>query len=188
MLDEKANSEYHKTKFRLRWYGLPSANDGKIPAFFEIKQKIGIQRRKVRKAVDVSAIALQPGAEGWHEFEALAEQASELGWSPVDMLFPMIVVRYDRFRFVEPRSGAQIAVDTHIHFTGINPRFFPGSGPRVLRHGVLEIKSATGEIPRTLWAIKSRVNVRDSFSKYEECWKMYDTFSYRRGLLSSRPS
>ena len=98
----------------------------------------------------------------------------------------MIAIRYSRHRFTEPESGARISLDTNIQFTKVNNLFFPDLGPRTLRHSVLEIKSDTGELPASFDFIKSRINTRDSFSKYEECWNLYSDISYRRELTSSR--
>ncbi len=186
LLDQKVDSEYHKNKLRLRWYGMPSGSTSTVSSYLEIKQKKGVQRFKARKRFEVPTNLLVPGRESFGELTAFADHVSELGWSPVGALFPMIVIRYHRHRFTEPVSGARISLDSRIKYTRVNGIFFPETGPRTLRHGVLEIKSDTGEIPPGMMAIKSRVNTRDSFSKYEECWSMYASTSYRRELTSSR--
>lgn len=186
LLNQKVNSEYHKSKLRLRWYGTPTESCPTVSAYLEIKQKEGVQRSKVRKLFMVGADLLLPGRESLGELAGFADHASELGWSPVGAVFPMIVIRFLRHRFTEPVSGARISLDSRITYSRVNGVFFPETGPRTLRYGVLEIKSETGRIPPGLMAIKSRVNTRDSFSKYEECWNLYASTSYRRELTSSR--
>ena len=186
LLGQKVDSDYHKNKLRLRWYGMPTMSAGSTPAYLEVKQKTGAQRSKTRKQLDVPVKLLMPGKESLNELSALADHVGDLGWFPSAALFPMIVIRYFRHRFTEPASGARIALDSRIQYTRVNSIFFPETPPRMLRHGVLEIKSDTGGIPPQLLPIKSRVNTRDSFSKYEECWNMYASSTYRRELTSSR--
>ena len=186
LLDQKVDSEYHKNKVRLRWYGLPDADDPDVTAYLEIKQKQGVQRRKNRRSFDIPAQLIQPGREVFGELDFLTRHVAELGWTPPDALFPMIVIRYHRHRFTDPVTGARISLDTDIRYTRVNPVFFPDKEPRTLRHSVLEIKNPSGEFPASLMALRSRVNTRDSFSKYEECWQMYSSIAYRRDLTSSR--
>ena len=186
LLDQKVDSEFNKNKVRLRWYGMPSEPTATISAYLEIKQKKGVQRIKTRKRFDLPTNFLVPGKESLHELTAFADHVSDLGWPPVEALFPMIVIRYHRHRFTDPVSGARISLDSGIRYTRVNGVFFPETEPRTLRHGVLEIKSSSGEIQSSIMPIKSRVNTRDSFSKYEECWNMYANTTYRRDLTSSR--
>lgn len=186
LLDQKVDSEYHKNKVRLRWYGMPDESTDTVSAYLEIKQKKGVQRFKVRKQFEVPTSFLMPGREVMGELTGFADHVSDLGFSPIGALFPMIVIRYHRHRFTEPESGARISLDSRIKYTRVNGIFFPETGPRTLRHSVLEVKSDTGEIPRGMMAIKNRINTRDSFSKYEECWNMYASTFYRRELTSSR--
>ena len=186
LLDQKVDSEFHKNKLRLRWYGMPSDISSKVPAYLEIKQKKGVQRVKTRKEFEVPTNLLMPGKESLRQLAVFAKHVGDLGWTPAGALFPMIVIRYFRHRFTEPVSGARISLDSGIRYTRVNGIFFPETEPRTLRHGVLEIKSTTGEIPPGLMTLKSRVNTRDSFSKYEECWNMYASTTYRRELTSSR--
>jgi len=186
LLSQKVESEYHKNKVRLRWYGMPDESVSAVPAYLEIKQKKGVQRIKTRKQFDVPTSLLMPGKERFSRLATYAKYVGDLGWTPVGALFPMIVVRYYRYRFTDQMTGARISLDSNIKYTSVNGIFFPEAEPRTLRHGVLEIKSETGEIPRSIIAIKSRINTRDSFSKYEECWQMYASTTYRRELTSSR--
>lgn len=186
MLRQKLDSNYLKTKLRLRWYGSPSASETPVTAYLEIKGKEGVRRRKVRKKVSLAAAAVQPGKESFTDIQQFANSAYELDWIPNAAVFPMIVIRYYRHRFSEPLSGARISLDSEIQYSNVNPHFFPATGSRKLKHCVLEIKSDAGGMPPALASIKSRVNIRDSFSKYEECWSLYGNVAYRRELTSSR--
>ena len=92
----------------------------------------------------------------------------------------MIMIHYQRYRFCEPESSARVSLDSGITYTWVNRHFFSETGPRTLRHGVLEVKSATGDLPRSFFALRPFVNKRDSFSKYEECWQLHADPFYRR--------
>lgn len=186
LLGQKADSDFRKNKVRLRWYGNPTEVHGPVTAYLEIKQKDGVQRSKVRKRFEVDSELLLPGKESLQQLTGYVDSLSEMGWAHFGALFPMIVIRYHRHRFTDSVSGARIALDRGIGFTKVNSIFFPDHGPRTLNDGVLEIKSSTGEIPRGMMPVKNRINMRDSFSKYEECWNMYSDISYRRELTSLR--
>ena len=49
---EKVNSDFFKTKFRVRWYetkeGRPYSDDNQVPVFLEKKMKVGAKRLKRR--------------------------------------------------------------------------------------------------------------------------------------------
>ena len=186
LLDQKVSSEFLKSKLRLRWYGRPEGKGLNVPAYLEFKKKEGAQRSKTRKKFEVRSDWLLPGRESFRDLARYSDFAAELTRTLPTAIFPMIVIRYFRHRFTDPATGARISLDSGISYTRVNGIFFPETGPRMLRHGVLEIKSETGEIPRTIMAIKSRVNTRDSFSKYAECWGLYSSTSYKRQLTSSR--
>ena len=54
---EKLNSDYIKTKLRLRWYAdLARLDDAdEVPCFFEVKRKVGATRQKQRVALALPA-------------------------------------------------------------------------------------------------------------------------------------
>jgi hypothetical protein len=154
LLSQKESSDYLKTKIRLRWYGRSARSEGEtgIRAFLERKSKKGTVRCKPRIEVQVPEVMLREGSEDMEGVaravaEPLRELAPDLGF-----LFPMIVIRYRRARFVEPFSAARISLDGAIRFSAVNGRFFPATAARMLTHGVLEVKNADGQLPSTLLA------------------------------------
>jgi hypothetical protein len=182
-LGEKVNSDYLKTKVRLRWYGevRDADPDLQVEGFIETKNKVGVRGEKTRQSVTVPARDLLVASNGCAGIQQVFETA---GGGATDgslgRLFPMIAIGFQRDRFVEPISGSRISLDTRIGFTWVNPAFFPPSGPRTHRQGVLEVKNQTGALPETFSGIRHRLNKRDSFSKYEECWQLYADPFYRR--------
>lgn len=183
-LGEKVNSDYLKTKVRVRWYS--GIEDGNLPdtvnAYMERKEKVGYRRKKERKPLLIPSSILRERHENYEELATLVEKVRFDDWLPPSHLFPMITIRYTRYRFVDPRQRARLSLDSRICFSSVNPLFFPNRGPRMLREGVLEIKSEDGNLPSALNPIRDRLNTRDSFSKYEECWQIHADINYRREL------
>jgi hypothetical protein len=185
-LGEKINSDYLKTKYRVRWYDNGSETDqgDVVRGFFEVKRKIGTTRSKSRIPVELSPTDVVEGHESYETFAKLARLVVEMGSPPERPIFPMIVIRYLRDRFVDAASGARIAFDREIAYSSVNKVFHSDPGPRRLDVAVLEVKSSDGRLPPSLRALISRLNARDSFSKYEECWKLSSSHLYRRQLRS----
>ena len=50
LLREKLDSDFLKTKVRLRWYGAIAGDPGGGRAFLEVKTRVGALRRKARSA------------------------------------------------------------------------------------------------------------------------------------------
>lgn len=184
LLSQKESSDYQKTKIRLRWYGssLLAGNGANIPAFMERKSKQGIFRHKPRIRVSVPANLLHEGKEDLDGIArivagALCELAPDL-----PALFPMIVIRYRRARFVDPFAAARLSLDGRIRFSAVNTRFFPRSSARMLVNGVLEVKSADGSLSPALMAARYFLFAKDSFSKYQECWQAHDDPLHQRSF------
>jgi len=188
-LQEKVNSDYLKTKVRLRWYSGVESGDlsGTVQAYMERKEKVGFRRRKERRQVLVPGEILRERQEDYGKLAMLAETTRFDDWLPPDHLFPMITIRYVRYRFVDPRQKARLSLDSRICFSSVNSLFFPDHGPRTLRLGVLEVKSESGDLPVALNPIRDRLNTRNSFSKYEECWQIHADVNYRREQKAQGP-
>ncbi len=169
-LYEKLNSDFLKTKFRLRWYRDLDGRFGTPGSFFEIKQRIGSARSKRRFEAPFDA--------SWLDGASLAEPAlartAELLRSHgvhAPPLVPVFVIRYERHRFLEPSSGLRINLDRRITVARSHPHL---TGPRfraALAQAVLEVKGAHAkELPRPLWPAL-RLGCRlGSFSKYATCY------------------
>ncbi len=171
-LQEKVGSDYRKEKLRLRWYGKPGPDDP-VRGFLEVKAKEGVRRRKTRVEFPLSGAWLQEGRERFEEFAAFASHAAEVGSSRRGPVFPMIVIRYRRARYLDPEAGSRISLDFDLRVTAVNRTFFPFRPILRLGRGVLEVKSESGRLPRAMWPMRSRVARRDAFSKYEAAWDAY---------------
>jgi hypothetical protein len=185
-LAEKVDSDYVKMKVRLRWYGKTLDLDPEqvVNAYLEVKIKNGSRRKKSRQPIEVRAGLLNNGAKSFDELMQFVLFARECGWVPCGQLFPALVIHYDRRRYRDPHDWASLALDSCITYSSVNPLLWPTTASRQLSVGVLEVKSETGALPRSLWSIRERFGMRDAFSKYEECWQMYTDPFYGRNFRS----
>jgi hypothetical protein len=164
-LAEKLNSDYLKSKVRLRWY---SDLDGQVAgtAFVEVKTRSGTRRAKVRVPAPYPAETIA----GWSLQDARLLALPNLlrahgipvgtGWQP------MLLLRYRRDRFVEPASLARISLDADIRAMAVNRRFVSTFDDTALGLAVLEIKGSADQLPTRLTPLL-RLGIRQrSFSKY----------------------
>ncbi len=171
LLGEKSDSHLFKTKVRLRWY---QDAGGKVPneaSFLELKYRYGSRRKKLRVATDLGA--------GWLsrarlDHPALRDAPLLLGsqqLAPPRGLHPMLVVRYQRHRFVDPSSGSRICLDTAIGPGRVNAQRVHRRNPAPLEDAVLEVKNQSGDLPAQLRPILRAGARLDSFSKYAACFE-----------------
>jgi hypothetical protein len=161
-LAEKSDSDYRKSKLRLRWY------DGGGPVFVELKRRVGTRRVKRR-----APLALR--GEGL----TLARLLAEGGPTPADLaralgeplaadLMPILHLRYRRERFVAP-DELRLCVDRELEVIAAT---WLAGGRRVpvrLPGGVLELKGKRRELPPALATLAAFGCRRGSFSKYAAC-------------------
>lgn len=170
--EEKANGDHLKMKVRLRWYGEDEALAPEVPAFLELKYRIGSARYKVRTEVQAPrSLLLETHYDhpDWADFLASfskeLDEPLSLGWTPV------VQISYDRERYVDAPSGSRVSIDWNICTPRVNTRVFPGAFPVQLDAMVCEFKNRFGRPP--LWSETMRnLGLRlTSFSKYGECMR-----------------
>lgn len=169
---EKRNSDYIKSKVRLRWYQNIEKNGEPfdVPCFVEMKRKTGVGRHKERKKILISSVRLCDDPFSDEELLRIPAVAYELDYIPPGLLIPMLLIQYDRRRYVDPHSGSRLAVDTNIRCVRANPAYISGLPPVHLALGVLEIKGEGRELPDSLNPISARLT-REAFSKYARCFE-----------------
>lgn len=163
LLSEKINSDYLKTKVRLRWY---SPTRGAANAFLEIKSRVGTLREKVRVETAVSAARAAELSLDHPALIQVLELAAPLGVPLPPRLLPAVFLRYERSRFVEPVSGSRISVDAEIEAVAGNPRLVGHAFHQRLPLAVVEVKGAGNDLPRALHGLIALGARRASFSKY----------------------
>lgn len=165
---EKRASFYLKSKIRLRWYGKTTQQGADVNCFLELKFKIGGTRRKDRFPMTMPAAALAKRNLNVAALNAIPAQLPGLGYSFEGALAPMVLVQYERRRFVHQASDTRVAVDTDICCPAVNQQFVPGMPPAFLEVCLLEIKGPGQTTPG--WAEPLRRHMwRHAFSKYATC-------------------
>lgn len=177
-LHEKINSDYLKTKLRVRWYRDPAEHSGPGAAFIELKSKVGAPRTKFRMKVPYSA---QWFAELPLENQQLLEIPQLLKSQGIFLehqVFPAFIVQYERYRFIEDISGARVCVDCNISAPKVNSYMLPESNPLPLQTAVLEIKGHLECLPNVLSQLTAFGCRKSSFSKYLACYQKIRRIAY----------
>jgi hypothetical protein len=171
LLDEKVNSDYLKTKVRVRWYATLKGDPSGSPVFVESKYRIGATRDKQRlvssrAASELSALPLSHPA--WLTLLGpLRTQAPDL---PAN-LAPVMRLQYGRWRFLD-RPGARITLDTDIAVIDVNPaRLQAPVRLGTLPVAVFEYKGTAPDLPRHLAPLARLGARRTAFSKYLVCYE-----------------
>jgi hypothetical protein len=170
LLAEKDNSDYLKTKVRVRWYSDPS---GRLPpgrAFLEIKRRVGNRREKHRIDTECDGGWLSSASLDDPAVVTLPERLRPAGLM-FPPLLPVLTVRYERYRFVEPASGVRVSVDTAIGAAGVSRRVSRRPPLGCLTTTVLEIKGLSTGLPDTLRPLAGMGVRKGSFSKYLACFE-----------------
>jgi hypothetical protein len=165
LLSEKINSDFLKTKVRLRWYSTPPIHGG-TGTFLEIKSRVGTLRRKVRVETPFRQDALRAISLEDPRLIAVLELTRPLGVPVPSRLMPALLLRYERRRFVDPFSGSRISVDTDVEALAGNPRLLGHTFRVRLPQAVVEAKGADEALPRILDPLIRLGARRESFSKY----------------------
>ena len=166
-LQEKVNSDYLKTKVRIRWYTALDTSDNSASSWLEVKQKTGAVRQKHRiclpysgqwfREIPLHDVALRTLPEHFLLPQGIACQA----------MLPVYALRYDRYRFYDRITRARMCVDSQLAVFKINRQLFQAVPPLSIQDAVLELKGSGNVIPPSLrhlismgWCMKT------SYSKY----------------------
>jgi hypothetical protein len=163
---EKVNSDYLKTKLRVRWYadpGAPPAGD----AVIEVKRRIGDRRAKTRIPLARSAADLSTRSLDDPIWSDLLTHLLCAGVPLAARWRPALMLSYRRRRFLDAASGMRISCDS-----ALRGRALPGSmavapSGDPLDVGVIECKGpGADELPRNLGSIVKLGAWAAAFSKY----------------------
>ncbi|MDH3378406.1 MAG: VTC domain-containing protein [Gammaproteobacteria bacterium] len=170
-LREKRDSDYLKTKVRLRWYEQTDA-DTETPdlSHMEIKYRIGSKRKKIRVPTIFSGKYLSNTELDDAKLLRMPSILATKGAPIRQPIFPAFIVRYCRNRFVDRSTGARLCLDYSICSPKSNSFMVGSPYPCMLQSSVLEIKGTDGELPLSLQALFKVGLRRESFSKYYECY------------------
>lgn len=170
LLDEKVNSDYLKTKYRLRWYQDVESNSFSPNAYFEKKEKIGSSRKKSRVILPMCADIKERKNLNSPYFLQLPMEVRRMGIHIARSLVPAFQISYRRFRFFDKISGARLAVDTAITVPRVNPHMVKRRKETCLQQAVFECKSNKLDLPDWLHGVSVLGCRKGAFSKYESCY------------------
>ncbi|MCO5044441.1 MAG: VTC domain-containing protein [Verrucomicrobia bacterium] len=168
---EKVDGDNLKHKVRLRWYrdNRGAAESNEIPAFLEVKFRIGSARHKIRQKLSLNrqwlaSAPLTDPALG----DVLRMANAELGAWMSDSRIPAIHISYQRCRYRCPYTEGRVAVDRNIRVHRFHPDLFPFGAPFSIADTVCEYKDAAQvEIPWLRHLYDAGFRMR-SYSKFGE--------------------
>jgi hypothetical protein len=170
--DEVRNGDYLKTKVRLRWYQTVFPPEQALAdCFLEIKQKFGVRRYKRRQSLALEPSCLKGDLFTHPAIRAVPENMSRLILLARGIIVPVLIVEYERFRFIDPRTGSRIALDSGITCSRANSAYLSGMTPVTLPVGVVEVKGALDTLPDGLRPMQRHLR-KQSFSKYARCCEL----------------
>lgn len=162
LLSEKINSDYLKTKMRLRWYSGAASQY----AFLEIKSRVGVLRQKHRVRTELTGSMLAGLLLDDPAFLEVRDLARPLGVPLPPRLLPALLIRYHRSRFVDPLSESRINIDVDIEALRGHPRLLGNTFSERFESAVVEVKGTGSQLPRALHALASLGARKSSCSKY----------------------
>lgn len=166
---QKRGSDYLKQKARLRWYRNAKTGALSDKAYWEIKMRQGTKRKKKRLETTLTPGELERiriTDPRLHD-EMQLQQKNVMNGS-MNNLFPTIMVRYLRSRYVDPVNGSRISVDRNIHACQCNPHLAnEATGQIPMPVGVLEYKGRLDHLPPHLSELGVLGAKKQAFSKYE---------------------
>ena len=169
-LREKINSDYLKTKIRLRWYSDIDSGQPGEDSFVEAKYKTGSRRAKVRVRTGISGKWLNNVNLDNQKLLKVPELLRSEGIFVGSRLFPVFKITYKRRRFVEPVTGARLSIDYDISAASVNRQMLTRRNPHRLSKAVFELKGDATELPDVLHQLTALGCRKESFSKYGICY------------------
>lgn len=170
-LREKVDSDYLKTKVRVRWYRNPDTLEPEEHAFIEVKSKIGVPRAKFRLKSPFSGEWLSRVPLEDPRLLEIPRLLRSHGALPEHApIFPAFIVQYERCRFIEPQSGVRVCIDWNIHAPKVNPTMLCAAPSSYAPMSVLEVKGRCEGLPGTLAQLFAFGMKKSSFSKYLACY------------------
>lgn len=168
-MHEKFESDHIKSKFRIRWYEDMKTGKPSDVCFFEFKHKVGENRfkKRIKNKNIFSDLDLDSP-----EFINCLDELRLYNSTILDNIFPVFQLSYTRSRFVIPGTEIRLCIDRDIHIRKINKNIMKKDfKPMNLSHCVFELKGETAVLPESLERIENFGFHKNSFSKYEQCYR-----------------
>ena len=112
---EKLNGDYLKTKYRIRWYETPGiTQSSNFPVVAQTKRKRGNIRIKESMPIDIDPMCLLNNSIDSAKIIDCQSHFNSMKCPPEETLFPVVLIRYRRKRYLEPISGLRVCIDYDI--------------------------------------------------------------------------
>lgn len=165
-LGRKLDSDYLKTKVRLRWYGDLEGRIAGERSFLEVKSRIGSTRTKERVETPLAASRLNRLRLDDPALGDVLGLLAPLGLSLPPGLRPALLIQYHRYRYIDSLSQSRISLDTEICAPRADVRLLRHDYPVALPAAILEVKGTSEELPPGLRPLLHLGARRLAFSKY----------------------
>ncbi|MFC1599335.1 VTC domain-containing protein, partial [Candidatus Omnitrophota bacterium] len=170
-LREKINSDYVKTKVRVRWYSGLNGGEEATDSYVEAKYKIGCQRKKVRVKIPYSGEWLSSIQLDERKLLEMPFFLRSKGVSLDHTLRPVFQITFKRRRYIEPLTGSRMCIDYAIAVPKVNWNILPRINPFCLNTSVFEIKGRLSNLPESMHPLINLGCREESFSKYAFCYQ-----------------
>lgn len=170
-LREKVNSDYLKTKVRIRWYADIDSAEPDDKSYLEVKYKVGSRRKKIRIRTDYSGSWLSSVSLDDPSLLKIPHLLRSHGVVIHGHLYPVFQITFKRRRFTEPVTGMRLCLDYDIRAPRVNRQILPRTHPFCLQNAVFELKGKIDELPNVLHQLTAMGCWKQSFSKYSACYQ-----------------
>jgi hypothetical protein len=196
--EKSLEGEFAKDKVRVRWYGeaddphragarirqLSSAlQERPVQVWLELKSRRGFASTKQRVALEVEASSLAFGslAGGIVPEDTLMRTMASFGFLSAGRLLPVVAVSYWRCRFVEPRTGMRVSLDSRIRSSMIMPGIGRGERGLEMPGVVVEVKGPAFDLPV---ALRELADLGSSWTRYSKYSSSLDAHMAAMGSVS----
>jgi hypothetical protein len=165
------DGNYEREKIRIRWYDEPSMQKKVVPIYLELKTKRGFASRKHRRQILVPAERLDKiqANNTIISRHIISQTLSEFGYFLQETILPVILITYERFRFIDTMTSTRLSFDWKVSSMLTAPGLGCCEAQLMLEGGVIEIKGPSMEIPVSLRPLISLGVDWTRFSKYASC-------------------
>lgn len=164
-LGEKFDSDYLKTKIRVRWYGR-AGEPVSGPVFAEAKYRVGTRRQKVRVKLPIDASEVHGLGLEDARLVSLVRALEAEGVPAGPQWRPVLRLRYERSRFIERATRARVSIDLDITPEAVSRGLMGPFQPGALPIAVVEVKGREDTLPRGLWPLLHLGARQGSLSKF----------------------
>lgn len=195
--ERSESGERVKDKVRIRWYGDEhdphqgtidpqsswADDEERVDAWLELKSRQGFASTKQRRHGRVPSVNLAWSAlaDGIAPPTVLLQTMAAFGFFPPGPIQPVIVISYQRHRFVEPRTGNRLSIDWRIRSTMLTRGRGIGERGLELPGAVVEVKCPEFGLPPSLVELAELGTSWSRFSKYSACLEAHEA---ERGSVS----